>query len=389
MNPIFNKPFTFDRAMRVFIGIAVTIILLLFVKRLSGVILPFLVAWLFAYMIFPLVRFFQYKLRVKFRIIAIVLALISIFGTVTLFMWALTPLVRYEYMEVQLLISNFINNTTHFGNIVPAEWIDFIKNKLVLLDIQNLFSAQNIMQFIEKTSFQIWRFVSGSFHILISLFIVFIVLLYIFFILLDYESLEKGWTTLVPEKYRSFAVQLAFDVQNGMNKYFRSQALIAFILAILLAVGFKIIDFPLGITLGFILGLLNFVPYLQSIGIFPILLLTLIKSGSTNENFFIILLPAVIVLVIAQIIQDMILVPAIMGRTTGLKPAVILLSLSVWGVLLGIVGLIIALPMTTLLISYYKRFVLCEPEIVEKEIERESEKKIKIKAKKDNTDKTE
>jgi len=389
MNPIFNKPFTFDRAMRVFIGIAVTIILLLLVKRLSGVILPFLVAWLFAYMIFPLVRFFQYKLRVKFRIIAIVLALISIFGTVTLFMWALTPLVRYEYMEVQLLISNFINNTTHFGNIVPAEWIDFIKNKLVLLDIQNLFSAQNIMQFIEKTSFQIWRFVSGSFHILISLFIVFIVLLYIFFILLDYESLEKGWTTLVPEKYRSFAVQLAFDVQNGMNKYFRSQALIAFILAILLAVGFKIIDFPLGITLGFILGLLNFVPYLQSIGIFPILLLTLIKSGSTNENFFIILLPAVIVLVIAQIIQDMILVPAIMGRTTGLKPAVILLSLSVWGVLLGIVGLIIALPMTTLLISYYKRFVLCEPEIVEKEIERESEKKIKIKAKKDNTDKTE
>jgi predicted PurR-regulated permease PerM len=54
----------------------------------------------------------------------------------------------------------------------------------------------------------------------------------------------------------------------------------------------------------------------------------------------------------------MYLVPKIMGKVTGLNPAIILLSLSVWGSLLGMVGVIIALPMTTLVISYYKRFVL-------------------------------
>lgn len=48
----------------------------------------------------------------------------------------------------------------------------------------------------------------------------------------------------------------------------------------------------------------------------------------------------------------------------GLNPAVILLSLSVWGSLLGFIGLIIALPLTTLLISYYKRFVLEEKETI-------------------------
>jgi len=394
MNPNFNKPFTFDRAIKLFIGIAIGIILLLLIKRLSGVILPFLIAWLFAYMIFPLVKFFQYKLRVKFRIIAIILALISIFGTITLFVWALTPLIRYEYLEVQVLLSNFINDTSHFGGIIPTEWVVFIKNELVLLDIQNLFSTQNIIEFAERMSSQLWRFVAGSFHILISLFIIFVIFMYIFFILLDYEALEKGWAKFVPEKYRHFAVQLASDVRHGMNKYFRSQALIAFIVGILFAIGFKIIDFPLGITLGLFMGLLNFVPYLQTVGLIPMILLALIKAGSINENFFLIFLSAIIVLVIVQVIQDMFLVPKIMGHTTGLKPAVILLSLFIWGALLGAIGMIIALPMTTLLISYYKRFILCEPETVENEQETRGEKekrrkKIKMKEKKENGDKTE
>ena len=64
------------------------------------------------------------------------------------------------------------------------------------------------------------------------------------------------------------------------------------------------------------------------------------------------------VFIIVQTIQDMVLVPKIMGDVTGMGPAWILLSLSVWGSLLGFVGMIIALPVTTLLVSYYKRFVL-------------------------------
>ncbi|MCL2436165.1 MAG: AI-2E family transporter [Lentimicrobiaceae bacterium] len=367
MNPIFNKPFTFDRAIRLLIGIAIGVMLFLLVRKLSGVILPFLIALLFAYMIFPIVKFFQYKLRVKFRIIAIILTLVGIFGVITLLIMLATPFVRSEYMEVHILVSHFINNTSNFESIVPVEWIEFVKRKLALLDLQNLFTTQNIIQFVETMSSQIWRFVAGSFNILISLFVIFIIFLYIIFILLDYETLEKGWARLVPEKYRPFAIQLASDVQTGMNKYFRSQALIAFIVGLLFATGFKIISFPLGITLGLFMGMLNLVPYLQTLGLLPMILLAAIKASSTNESFFLIFLSALIVLAVVQVIQDMFLVPKIMGRTTGLKPAVILLSLSIWGVLLGLVGLIIALPMTTLLISYYKRFILNEPEVVEVE----------------------
>jgi predicted PurR-regulated permease PerM len=64
------------------------------------------------------------------------------------------------------------------------------------------------------------------------------------------------------------------------------------------------------------------------------------------------------VFVVVQVIQDGYLVPLIMGKVTGMNAAVILLSLSVWGTLLGFVGLIIALPLTTTIISYYKRFIM-------------------------------
>ena len=79
------------------------------------------------------------------------------------------------------------------------------------------------------------------------------------------------------------------------------------------------------------------------------------------------LLGCFIVFLVVQGIQDLFLVPKIMGKAMGLNPAVILLSLSIWGSLLGIVGMIIALPVTTLLISYYKRFVIREQGIGNKE----------------------
>jgi predicted PurR-regulated permease PerM len=75
------------------------------------------------------------------------------------------------------------------------------------------------------------------------------------------------------------------------------------------------------------------------------------------------LLGCFIVFLVVQGIQDLFLVPKIMGKAMGLNPAVILLSLSIWGSLLGIVGMIIALPATTLLISYYKRFILNKEEL--------------------------
>ena len=187
-----------------------------------------------------------------------------------------------------------------------------------------------------------------------------IVLLYMFFILMDYEKLSAGWVTLIPKGKRTLATMIIQDLKEGMNAYFRGQALIALCVGVLFSIGFLIIDFPMAIGLGLFIGFLNLVPYLQTIGLVPTLLLAFIKSQETGTSFWIIVVSALAVFAIVQAIQDLILTPRIMGHAMGLNPAVILLSLSVWGSLLGFIGLIIALPLTTLLLSYYRRFVLKE-----------------------------
>ena len=81
-------------------------------------------------------------------------------------------------------------------------------------------------------------------------------------------------------------------------------------------------------------------------------------TAETGENFWGILLLVGLVYVIVQLIQDLIIVPKIMGHIMGMSPALILLSLSVWGYVFGFIGLIIALPLTTLALSYYKRYII-------------------------------
>jgi predicted PurR-regulated permease PerM len=142
-----------------------------------------------------------------------------------------------------------------------------------------------------------------------------------------------------------------------MNRYFRAQALVASITGVLLTVGFLIIGVPMAILLGLFIGLLNMVPYLQIIGLIPAFLLALVHALETGGNLLTMLALTGLVFVVVQIIQDTILVPRIMGKEMGLSPAMILLSLSIWGKLLGIFGLLIALPMTCLLVAYYRRFL--------------------------------
>lgn len=96
-------------------------------------------------------------------------------------------------------------------------------------------------------------------------------------------------------------------------------------------------------------------------------MLAILKAADTGDNFWIIIASAAAVFIVVQIIQDGYLVPRIMGKITGLNPAIILLSLSIWGSLMGMLGMIIALPLTTLMLSYYQRYIINQENIYKTE----------------------
>lgn len=352
-----EKKITFDSFIRGILGIAVIIMILYFLDRLSGVLLPFFIAWLVAYMIYPLVKVFQYKLKFKSRVISIFCALLVVLIIAFAAFILLVPPMIEEFGKVKDLLVLYFTDGMH-NSTVPGTLSEFLRENIDIGWLRKAMSQEHFLNTIRAAVPPIWILLTQSLNLLFSIFASFIVLLYVFFILLDYESIAEGWIRLLPLKYRGFITGLVKDVQEGMDKYFRGQALVAFCVGVLFSIGFLIIDFPLAIGLGLFIGLLNMVPYLQLLGFIPTIILAILKASDTGENFWIIMLGALAVFCVVQVIQDGFIVPKVMGKITGLNPAIILLSLSIWGSLMGILGMIIALPLTTLMLSYYQRYIV-------------------------------
>jgi predicted PurR-regulated permease PerM len=366
---MFDRPFTFDRVVRILFGVVTVGFLVYLLALLRNALLPFLIAWLMAYITQPFVRFFQYRLRLKNRALAVAAVLASLLLVAVLAFLLVVPSIIGEIDGTLRLIREQNQSPDGYIPFIPEEWQVYIRHNINLEQLTELFSKDNFSGILKEVAPRLWFILSNTFSVLLSVTIIFIILLYFIFILLDYEKINNGWIRLIPQKYRPFIQGLAGDVESSMNRYFRGQSLVALCVGILFAIGFRIIGLPLGVTLGLFLGILNLVPYLQVIGLVPIILLSLLKSAATGDNLWIIFALSLLVLVIVQAIQDLFLVPKIMGKAMGLNPAIILLSLSIWGSLLGFIGLIIALPLTTLCLSYYKRFILME---VKPEAEKDS-----------------
>lgn len=352
-----KTPYTFDRVVRIIIGLTVLVLLFLLIRRLGSVLTPFFVGWLLAYLLHPIVSFFQYKLKFRSRVLAIVTTLVLIAGSVVGIVLLLIPMIAGEMKNMSVLLQSFADNFT-FDSFLPIAWQHVMVNYISDIDILELLRNQNTIDVVKKVAPQLWSIVGSSMSFIISTVALIVVVLYLIFILMDYEKINNGWPSIIPPKYRGIVMEITGDIEDNMNRYFRGQALIALIVGILFAIGFVIIGLPMAIVFGLFVGLLNLVPYLQTIAIIPGFFLVLLKASEPGSSMGEVVLGISIVFALVQGFQDMVLVPRIMGKVTGMRPAVILLSLSIWGSLMGIIGMIIALPMTTLILSYYKRWVL-------------------------------
>ena len=355
---------TFDSFIRGAIGVLILVGIVMLLNRLSNVLVPFFLAWLIAYILFPLVKFFQYRCRMKYRIFGILSAFLVTGVVLTAVFWLMIPPMVEESLRVKDLLVAYVTNNETMSNI-PRMIQEYVRDHLSAEQIQTIVTQDGFLEGIKATLPKVWDVITQSISIMSSVFTLTMVALYTLLILLDYEDINRGWPNLLPERYRGFAKQLVSDVEVSMNKYFRGQALVALCVGILFSIGFLIIDFPIAVGLGMFIGLLNMVPYLQLIGFVPAILLAIVKAADTGQNFWVIMLMVLIVFAVVQIIQDTFLTPKIMGHVTGLHSAIILLSLSIWGSLLGILGMIIALPLTTLSIDYYQKYVIMKKALIE------------------------
>lgn len=351
------RPFNLDRTVRLLITCVIAGAAIWLVYRLRSVLLPFCVAAFVAYLLEPFVQFNRRLLNLKGRVLAIFITLFEATFFVGILCYFSIPMITSEMGHMGHLLKQFSESELDIP-FMPDGIHEFIKKYVDFDYLSGLMKTDDCVKFVENVLTSTWQVVTSGISIIVGLLSWFIVFLYVIFIMLDYERLSATMRHMVPPSYRRIVFRIGADVKRSMNHYFRGQALVSFCVGVLFCIGFSIIGMPMAILLGMFIGVLNMVPYLQLISIVPTALLCMVCSVDSGVGFWVIFAGAIAVYCVVQAIQDLYLTPKIMGKAMGLNPAIILLSLSIWGSLLGFLGLIIALPLTTLILAYYDQYLL-------------------------------
>ena len=360
-----EEKITLDKLVRWILCGLIILAVFYITNSMSEVLLPFFIACLLAYLLYPLVRLTEKYLHIRIRALSILFVLILLIGIITGIGMLIVPSMIEQFEKLSDVTMRYLSQTTQTNSLTNyiRQWIQEHQR-----DIDHFLRSQDFSDTIKTAMPQVFSFVGQTASVIISIIASFITLLYMFFILLDYEFLTDNWIKIFPKKNRPFWTELSQDVARELNNYIRGQSLVSLIMGILFCIGFTIIDFPMAIGLGIMIGIMNLVPYLHTFALIPTAILALLKAADTGQNFWIIFGSAFLVFAVVQVISDMVVTPKVMGKAMGLNPAILLLSLSVWGSLFGFIGLIIALPLTTLIMAYWQRYVTKEYEKDEKKV---------------------
>lgn len=341
-----------DRIMKLIIGLAIAAALIVLIRYLSDVLLPFVVACFFAYLLQPLVEFNRRWLHTKGRALASIVTVIDLTVLFAIFCYIFVPSIISEAES----LGTIIKNVTEGRQPVPQYYrslIAFVERYANPWHLQQMLSSMHLEEILKKGS----SLLAESIDVIMQTLGWALTLIYLLFILIDYPQIVRGFKLIFPSKYRDRALVVVNDVKVSMQSYFRGQGLVAVCAAILYCLGFSIIGLPLAIPMGIIVGILYMIPYFQYVTLIPVAIICFIYSLGGHETFLALFGKSLLVYLVCQSVCDYIITPRIMGKEMGLNPAMILLALSIWGSLLGIIGMIIALPATSLILTYYEKYI--------------------------------
>ena len=359
----FLKPvIDFDRFIRGLLFLAVITVLVLGLRWLSPVLIPFFAAWAIAWILAPVVNFFQNTCRLRSRVLSVLITLALLIGLASAVAWLIIPPLIDGVTQIKEALLSYLASG-HIRNIHLPEWLDHLMQQWLDQEkIQSMLRSDNLMKTIRETLPHVWNMLVSTANLVMSLVGAAFGALYLFFLLLDYDYYTTAWINWLPRTQRNFFRRLSEDLGHNMRGYFRGQALVALSNCVMFTLGFWVIGLPMPLGMGLFVGLISFIPYVQVVGFAPAAVLALMEMSDTGRSFWGLMALVLLVYIVVQVLQDTVFTPRIMGKIMGLSSAMVLLSLSIWSYMAGIIGLIIALPLTTIIFAYYKRYILKEPD---------------------------
>jgi len=355
-----------DRKMRFLFAVSGFAVFFALLYYLSDVLTPFVVAFLLAYILNPLVNILQKKIKHRWvaAILVLLIVLVVCIGAAFIFV----PMMIDQGVNLGRLLQKYAHNSAWKETLIrylPDEFLEKIQHIWEEKDLEPVMNRLQNMDLLKISQSILGKILPGAVgvfsgvgKVLVWFIGIFMVALCLVLMLLDFENMKRNMALHIPEEYSEKVLHFFGSFDNIMSKYFRAQTSIAAIVGVLFAISFNIMGLPLGLPFGLFIGVLNMVPYMQIASIPIAAFLGLIYSLETGIAFWQVVFIITAIYGGIQVLQDMVITPKIMGGVLGLSPILILMSLAIWGKLLGFLGFVLAIPFTCIAIATYKSYLV-------------------------------
>jgi len=224
------------------------------------------------------------------------------------------------------------------GDLIGRNAMNFLRDYGQRIAELSWVTGQSAAQFLQNVSGVAIRF--ARFLIDLSLFVVVAI-----YLMSDYRKLEQGAVELIPPRFRPRLGAIMARIDHQLQAFLRGQLLVCFVLMILYSLGFWLTGVPFGLVIGLVGGALSFIPYIgPSLTVVPAFGMTLLYYGLDRH-----LLGVLAVFVLVQLLESYFLTPRIVGGQVGLNPVWVIVALLVFSSLLGLLGVLIAVPLAAIL----------------------------------------
>ena len=335
-----------DRTLkRIFILAGIALILWV-LYLLKPVVLPFIGAFLVAYLFSPLVDKLH-KIGLP-RCLSISAVFIGIGVVITLAFWYLVPLVWEQLMYAKNSIPSgihwanykFLPWLSDSFNLVPME-LDVDQISAAIMEyVQTNYSADSIQAMIAKLAQSGLNFIQiGGTVVLIPIIA--------FYFLLDWDRMLDSFRRLIPRRYEEQTLVIVKECHSVLGAFVKGQFLVMVLLGVVYAMGLQLIGLEVGLIIGMVAGLCSIIPYLGfAVGIIAAVIASLFQFGIDWMQ----LLLVGVVFMIGQAVEGYILQPFLLGDKIGLSPVAVVFAVLAGAQLGGILGMLIALPVAAVIV---------------------------------------
>jgi predicted PurR-regulated permease PerM len=328
-------------------GLFVTVIF-----GLGSALGPLLIAFALAYLLFPVIRKIEHLGMKRHYTVVMLFGILTFFSVLILALGlpALMNETQDLLEELPQSAALLIDKTENLAGELGYE-LHLNKDTLKTYVVEH--TSQISGALLKGVSEFFRSFFTNALKWLLSLLNLFLIPLFFFYLINDYESIAKGFSNLIPPAWRP-KLRRYLDLTNEvLSGYIRGQLLVAVIMGLLYGIGLWVVGLRFGFVIGFISGLMSIIPYAGSTVGFA----TAMTIGLTHFQGMASIVGVALVFIIVQALEGTIITPRLVGNKVGLSALATMLALIIGGNLLGLLGMLVAIPLTAVLKSVTRELI--------------------------------